>query len=152
MSSNQDPRVDPSASTDQMHPHGPDAGSVVGGDRLPGEPADAGPGALGPEIRGYLIGLALAIVLTVAAFWALHTHLIYGPGIMMAIVVLAVAQMGIHLVFFLHLTTAPDNINNALALTFGVLIVGLIVFGSVWVMAHLNHNMLPARELVQMRG
>ncbi len=143
MSSNQDPYL--------RHPRGPDAGSVVGEDRLPGEPTEAGPGMLGPEIRGYLIGLALAIVLTVASFWALHTNLIYGPGIMMAIVVLAVAQMGIHLVYFLHLTTAPDNMNNALALTFGVLIVGLIVFGSVWVMAHLNHNMMPARELIQMR-
>jgi cytochrome o ubiquinol oxidase subunit IV len=133
------------------HPHGPDAGSVVGEDRLPGEPSEAAPGALAPEIRGYLTGLALAILLTVGSFWALHTHLIYGPGIMMAIVVLAVAQMGIHLVYFLHLTTAPDNINNALALAFGVLIVGLIVFGSVWVMVHLNHNMVPAQQLLQMQ-
>lgn len=87
-----------------VHPH--DAGSVVGEDRLPGEPSEAAPGALAPEIRNYLIGLGLAILLTVGSFWALHTDLIYGPGIMMAIVVLALAQMGIHLVFFLHLTTA----------------------------------------------
>ncbi|HTW73515.1 MAG TPA: cytochrome o ubiquinol oxidase subunit IV [Steroidobacteraceae bacterium] len=137
--------------TSPLHPHTQDAGSVVGGDRLPGEPSEAAPGALAPEIRGYLIGLLLAIGLTVAAFWALHTHLIYGPGIMMAVVVLALAQMGIHLVFFLHLTTAPDNINNALALAFGVLMAGLIVFGSVWVMNHLNHNMLPMQQLLQMQ-
>ena len=147
MSSPQDTWVN----TPPVHPHGPDAGSVVGEDRLPGEPSEAGPRALGPEIRSYLLGLALSILLTVASFWALGTHLIYGPGIMMAIVVLAVAQMGIHLVFFLHLTTAPDNLNNALALAFGVLIVGLIVFGSVWVMNHLNHNMLPALQLMQMQ-
>ena len=131
--------------------HDFDAGSVVGEDRLPGEPSAAAPGALGAEIRGYLIGLALSVLLTIAAFWALHTPLIYGPSIMMAIVVLAVAQMGIHLVFFLHLTTAPDNLNNALALAFGVLIVGLIVFGSVWVMNHLNQNMLPNLQLMQMQ-
>ena len=134
-----------------LHVRPQDAGSAVGEDRLPGEPAEAAPGTLALEIRGYLIGLALAILLTIAAFWALHTHLIYGPGIMMAIVVLAVAQMGIHLVFFLHLTTAPDNINNALALAFGVLMVGLIVFGSVWVMHHLNHNMVPMQQLLQMQ-
>jgi len=52
--------------------------------------------------------------------------------------------MGIHLVFFLHLTTAPDNTNNALALAFGVLIVGLVVFGSVWIMWHLNVNLMAA--------
>jgi cytochrome o ubiquinol oxidase operon protein cyoD len=135
-----------------IHAHGADAGSSVGEDRLPGEPEEGSPGSLGVEIRNYLIGLALAALLTVGSFWALHTHLIYGPGIMMAIVVLAVAQMGIHLVYFLHLTTAPDNMNNALALAFGVLIVGLIVFGSVWVMYHLNHNMMPPLRVMQMQA
>lgn len=132
-----------------IHPHGAGAGSSVGEDRLPGEPEESAPGPLGPEIRDYLIGLTLAAVLTVASFWALHENVIYGPSIMMAIVVLAVAQMGIHLVYFLHLTTAPDNVNNALALAFGVLIAGLIVFGSVWVMFHLNHNMMPPQRLMQ---
>ncbi len=151
MSSTQDPHIDPAISQQLLRSRGADAGSVVGEDRLPGEPPEATPGALGAEIRVYVYGLLLAIALTVAAFWALHTPLIYGPGIMMAIVALAVAQMGIHLVYFLHLTTAPDNINNALALAFGVLMVGLIVFGSVWVMAHLNHNMMPTQQLLQMQ-
>jgi cytochrome o ubiquinol oxidase subunit IV len=130
---------------------GASVGSEVGADRLPGEPAEAGPGVLKAELRSYLLGLALALLLTAASFWALRTHLIYGPGIMMAVVVLAVAQMGIHLVFFLHLTSAPDNINNTLALAFGVLMAGLVVFGSVWVMDHLNHNMLPMQQLIQMQ-
>jgi cytochrome o ubiquinol oxidase operon protein cyoD len=94
-------------------------------------------------VRGYLTGLALAVLLTVAAFWASGTDLIYRPGVPIALVVLAVAQMGIHLVFFLHITTGPDNTNNVLALAFGVLIVFLLVFGTVWVMAHMNQNMMP---------
>ncbi|HEX4157691.1 MAG TPA: cytochrome o ubiquinol oxidase subunit IV [Rhizomicrobium sp.] len=94
------------------------------------------------KVSTYLIGLALAVLLTAASFWAVNTHLIYGPGIPVALATLAVAQMGIHLVFFLHLTTAPDNLNNALALAFGLLIVGLIVFGSVWIMAHMNYNLM----------
>jgi cytochrome o ubiquinol oxidase operon protein cyoD len=57
--------------------------------------------------------------------------------------VLAVAQIGVHLVFFLHLTTAPDNTNNVLALAFGVLIVALIIGGSVWIMSNLNDRMMP---------
>ena len=68
-----------------------------------------------------------------------------------ALLVLAVAQMGIHLVFFLHITTAPDNANNVLALGFGVLIVFLVVFGSLWVMGHLNQNMVPMDQLMQMQ-
>jgi cytochrome o ubiquinol oxidase operon protein cyoD len=94
-------------------------------------------------VRTYLIGLGLAILMTIASFWAAQTHLIYGPGICVAIVVLAIAQMGIHLVFFLHITTAADNTNNVLALAFGILIACLVIFGSLWIMANLNHNMLP---------
>ena len=103
------------------------------------------------QLGTYVIGLALASLLTVASFWIAGTHLIYDPGIPVALATLAVAQMGIHLVFFLHLTTAPDNTNNVLALAFGLLIVGLIVFGSVWIMAHLNHNLMPMQQLMQMQ-
>jgi|SRR5260221_8355646 len=56
-------------------------------------------------------------------------------------------QMGIHLVFFLHVTTGPDNTNNVMALAFGVLIVALVVVGSLLIMADLNDNMMPAAEL-----
>ena len=58
----------------------------------------------------------------------------------MALVVLAIAQMGVHLVFFLHITTAPDNTNNVLALAFGVLIVALVIGGSLWIMDNLNRK------------
>ena len=103
------------------------------------------------RLATYAIGLALAIVLTAASFWVAKTDVIYGPGIPEALATLAVAQMGVHLVFFLHLTTAPDNTNNILALAFGLLIVGLIVFGSVWIMDNLNHNMMPMQQLMQMQ-
>ena len=54
--------------------------------------------------------------------------------------------MGVHLVFFLHITTGPDNTNNVLALAFGVLIVVLVIGGSLWIMANLNENMMPSAE------
>ncbi len=112
------------------------------GDIAPGYESNTREGVR-EAVRGYLTGLALATLLTIASFWvASGTHLIYGPGIPIALVVLAIAQMGIHLVFFLHITTAPDNTNNVLALAFGVLIVFVLVFGTVWVMAHMNQNMM----------
>jgi cytochrome o ubiquinol oxidase operon protein cyoD len=58
----------------------------------------------------------------------------------------AVAQMGVHLVFFLHVTTGPDNTNNVIALAFGVLIVLLVIAGSIWIMGHLDHNMMMDPE------
>jgi cytochrome o ubiquinol oxidase subunit IV len=97
-----------------------------------------------PEgVRNYLIGLFLAAILTVASFWvASGTALLYPPGIPMALAALAVAQMGVHLVFFLHITTGPENLNNSLALAFGALIVGLVIAGSLWIMYHLNTNLM----------
>lgn len=119
-------------------------------DHAPGD-ASGGPGSLAKGLRSYVLGLALAGLLTAASFWVVTTHLIYGPGVPVAVLVLAVAQMGIHLVFFLHITTAPDNTNNVLALAFGTLIVCLVVFGSIWIMANLNHNMMPMNELIRMQ-
>jgi cytochrome o ubiquinol oxidase operon protein cyoD len=120
-----------------------DAGSYVGGDLPPGATPDARAHSLRREVGGYVTGLALAVVLTIASFWVPSTNFIYGPALAVALLVLAVAQMGIHLVFFLHITTDPDNTNNVMALAFGVLIVCLLVFGSIWVMINMNQNMMP---------
>lgn len=102
------------------------------------------------EVFGYFIGFALASLLTAASFYAAYSDFIWQPGIPVALAVLAVAQIGVHLVFFFHLTTAPDNTNNALALAFGVLIVTLVVGGSIWIMNHLNRNMMPDMPAHQM--
>jgi cytochrome o ubiquinol oxidase operon protein cyoD len=100
-------------------------------------------------IQSYSIGLVLAALLTAASFYTVHTPLIWGPGISIMLVVLAVAQMGVHLVFFLHITSDPDNTNNALALAFGVLIVLLVIGGSLWIMANLNDRVMPAGDMMQ---
>lgn len=120
-------------------------------DSSPGDQTEAGE-SVRQGVQGYALGLALAILLTLASFWVARTHIIYGPGVPMALVALAIAQMGIQLVFFLHITTAPDNTNNVLALAFGVLIVFVLVFGTVWVMDHMNHNMMPMERLMKMEG
>jgi cytochrome o ubiquinol oxidase operon protein cyoD len=59
--------------------------------------------------------------------------------------------MGVYLVFFLHVTTGPDNINKVMALAFGVLIVLLLMAGSLWIVANLNHNMMPMDQIMQMQ-
>ncbi|HUO21596.1 MAG TPA: cytochrome o ubiquinol oxidase subunit IV [Caulobacteraceae bacterium] len=102
-------------------------------------------------LRGYLVGLVLAIGLTVASFYVAHSGLVWAPAVATALIVLAIAQMGVHLVFFLHVTTGPDNTNNVLALAYGVLIVFLVLAGSLWIMAHLNHTMPPMGAMMQMQ-
>ena len=120
-------------------------------DRAPGDTAV--PADMQAEPPGFLIyttGLFLAVVLTATSFWVANTSALWGPGVPLGLAVLAIAQMGVHLVFFLHISTGPDNTNNVLALAFGVLIVFLVVVGSLWIMANLNDNMMLSPELMNM--
>ena len=119
-------------------------GDVAPGDEL--EPAD-----IPRAIRGYLIGLALATLLTCVSFYIAGSTLVWQPSIPIALSVLAIAQMGVHVIFFLHITSGPDSINNVMALAFGLLIVMLLVFGSLWIMTHLDHNVMPMERVMQMQ-
>jgi cytochrome o ubiquinol oxidase subunit IV len=128
----------------------PDAGLEWGVDAAPGD-QETGPHATAAGVRNYLIGLVLAAGLTAGSFWAASgTSLLFSPGIPMALAALAVAQMGVHLAFFLHITTGPDNTNNALALAFGALIVGIVIVGTLWIMYHLNTNMMVPSYMMDM--
>ena len=120
------------------------------GDSAPGDERLDGSGVAN-GIFGYLLGLVLATGLTIASFWIVSTHLIWLPGIPAALIALAVAQMGVHLVFFLHITSGPESTNNILALAFGVLIVFLLLVGTLFIMSHLNHAMLPMDQVMSMQ-
>ncbi len=136
-----------------MSPASPDTGAPdapEGRQAAPRRHGDTAPGQQRTEedvrssVRTYLIGFALAALLTAISFAVSATDLVYAPAVPVALIVFGLAQVGVHLVFFLHLTTAPDSINNALALAFGVLIVLLLVGGTLWIMMHMNQNMMPA--------
>ena len=119
-------------------------------DLAPGDER-AGGREIAEGIRGYVLGLALAALITVVAFFVSGTSLVWQPSIPVALIVLAIAQMGVHLVFFLHITTGAESLNNVLALAFGLLIVFLLLVGSLWIMTHLNHNVIPMEQLMQMQ-
>lgn len=103
------------------------------------------------NLQSYLIGFGLALVLTLASFGAALTHWVWGPGLPVLLAVLAIAQMGVHLVFFLHVSSSPDSVNTVLALAFGIFVVGLVVFGSMIIMANLNTQMMPLEDLMRMQ-
>ena len=121
-------------------------------DRAPGDRpiiADSEDGT-SSGVTVYTTGLVLALILTAISFWVANTSLLWPPGVPLGLAVLAIAQMGIHLVFFLHITSGPDNTNNVLALAFGVLIVIIVVVGSLCIMFNLNDNMMPPPELMNL--
>ncbi|WP_426424363.1 cytochrome o ubiquinol oxidase subunit IV [Bradyrhizobium genosp. A] len=115
-------------------------------------PGDEEQHSVGERIVGYVVGLGLALLLTATSFFIAGTDLVWQPSIPVALIVLAIAQMGVHLVFFLHITTGPDNTNNVLALAFGLLVVFLVVGGTVWIMGHLNQNMPPMEQFIRMHS
>ena len=125
-----------------MTEHDPENRNVA-----PGQPHDS----MLSETISYVIGLGLALVLTGVSFWVASTGTLWGPGVATGLVVLAIAQMGVHLVFFLHITSGPDNTNNVLALAFGVLIVFLVMIGTIFIMSHMNANMMPDPSLMNLQ-
>jgi cytochrome o ubiquinol oxidase operon protein cyoD len=132
--------------TEILHPE-----HRAGEDTAPGDERLDGTG-VAQGVRGYVLGLLLAAGLTAASFYLAQSHLVWPGGIPALLTALAIGQMGVHLVFFLHLTTGPDNTNNVLALAFGVLIVAVIIGGSVWIMSVMNHNMAPMAHMAAMGG
>ncbi len=118
------------------------------------EQHDKAPGGGGRGRGGvlmYATGFVFAIVLTLASFWAAGTHSVWQPGVPVLLAALAIGQMGVHVVFFFHISSGPDDTNNFLALAFGVFVVGLVIFGSMLIMSNLNANMMPMDRLMEMQ-
>jgi cytochrome o ubiquinol oxidase operon protein cyoD len=108
-------------------------------------------GSAAQRVLGYLTGLGLAILLTATSFFVAGTDLVWQPhsGGPRGACDRADGRAPRALP---HLTTGPDNTNNVLELAFGVLIVLLVIVGSLWIMANLNHNMMPIDRLMRMQG
>ena len=119
--------------TDVQHGHGDDQGH------------DHDEGASHATLRGYLTGFVLAVILTVIPFWLVMTGG-FEKSSTTAIVVLAFAavQMVVHMIYFLHMDTKSQGGWNMLALIFTVVLVVITLSGSIWIMYHLNHNMMPS--------
>lgn len=94
--------------------------------------------------REYLIGFALSVVLTAAPFWLVMSGVAGDPRVTAALVIaLAFAQIIVHTVFFLHINTQSEGGWTLLVLLFTLVIVAIVISGSLWIMYHLNANMMP---------
>jgi len=95
-------------------------------------------------LRGYLTGFILSVILTVIPFWLVMHDTLPSSG-MTALVILALGavQMVVHMIYFLHMDAQAEGGWNMLALIFTLIIVVIAMAGSLWVMFHLNTNMMP---------
>ena len=93
--------------------------------------------------RSYTIGFALALALSAVPFILVMTAALPAAALLVAIGVFAVAQIGVHLVFFLHLDRSSEQRWNIVVFAYTVVILAILVGASVWIMFHLNYNMMP---------
>jgi cytochrome o ubiquinol oxidase operon protein cyoD len=118
--------------------------------------ADAHAGGHGPSgghhegagahltLRGYLTGFSAAVVLTAIPFWLVMARPFHSSGVTAAVIVsFAAVQIVVHMVYFLHMNSKSEGGWNLLALLFTVMLVVIALSGSLWVMYHLNSNMMP---------
>lgn len=101
---------------------------------------EAGHGSL----RDYLIGFFLSVILTAIPFWLVMTDAIADKqATALVIMAFAAVQIVVHMIYFLHMNTKAENGWTIMALIFTVILVIIALSGSLWVMYHLNHNMMP---------
>ena len=99
-------------------------------------------GAAHGSVKEYIWGLVLSIVLTAVPFAMVMVGGLDSKLVLAVILLCAIAQVFVQLIFFLHMNTSSDQIWNTVSAVFIVLIVAIVVLGSIWIMNHLNHNML----------
>lgn len=98
--------------------------------------------------KGYLTGFALSVLLTALPFWLVMGKVLPSPALTAAAVLLfAAVQVVVHMVYFLHLNAKVEQGWSLLALIFTGVLVVIMLAGSVWVMHHLNTNMMPVHEM-----
>ena len=96
-------------------------------------------------VKGYAIGFLLSVVLTAIPFWLVMNDVL-GNSVLTAIVIMAFAavQIVVHMIYFLHMSSRAEGGWSMMALIFTIIIVVIALSGSLWVMYHLNTNMMPS--------
>lgn len=95
-------------------------------------------------LKGYLTGFVLAVILTAIPFWLVMGEVFSDTRVTaFFIMALAMVQIVVHMIYFLHMNTRSEGGWTMLALIFTLVLVVITLSGSLWVMYHLNTNMMP---------
>ncbi|HSV59459.1 MAG TPA: cytochrome o ubiquinol oxidase subunit IV [Variovorax sp.] len=102
--------------------------------------------------KGYMTGFVLSVILTAIPFWIVMGNVFEKPSTtIMVVLAFAAVQIVVHMVYFLHMDAKSEGGWNMLALVFTAVLVVITLSGSLWVMYHLNHNMMPGMSADEMR-
>lgn len=96
------------------------------------------------SMKDYIIGFVLAVILTAIPFWLVMGHVITDPTtIRFTIVAFAAVQFVVHMVYFLHMNSKSEGGWNMMAMILTIILLFIVLSGSIWVMYHMNANMMP---------
>ena len=100
------------------------------------------------SVKGYVVGFLLAVVLTAIPFWLVMGKVLPTPGLTAAVILgFAAVQIVVHMIYFLHMNAKIEGGWSMLSLIFTAAIVIIMLAGSIWVMYHLNTNMMPVHDM-----
>lgn len=130
------------------HPH-PAHGSD---EHFPGHDSH-GAGEAHGSFRGYMTGFILSVILTAIPFWLVMGEVIEDRQLTGLIIMgFALVQIVVHMIYFLHMNTSSEGGWNMLAMVFTIVLVVITLAGSLWVMYHMNANMMPSMSEHDMRN
>lgn len=94
--------------------------------------------------QSYVTGFVLAVILTAIPFFLVMARPIESAGYTAAIVLFcALLQILVHMVYFLHMTPKAEDGWLLLSTIFTIVLVVITLAGSLWIIFHLNNNMMP---------
>ena len=97
------------------------------------------------SLRSYLTGFGLSVILTAIPFWLVMSGVLGSKVATLAVIMtMAAVQIVVHMVYFLHMNTRSENGWSIMALAFTLILVVIVLLGSLWIIYHLNDNMMPA--------
>jgi cytochrome o ubiquinol oxidase operon protein cyoD len=94
------------------------------------------------NLKSYIIGFILSILLTIVPYVLVVNHILSSDAIIVSIVILAVLQLLVQLIFFLHLSAHPEHRSTLLSFIFTVIVLFILVAGTLWIMYNMNVNMM----------
>jgi cytochrome o ubiquinol oxidase operon protein cyoD len=105
------------------------------------------------SLKSYTIGFVLSVILTAIPFWLVMGNVFANPATTaFTILGFAAVQIVVHMVYFLHMNAKVEGGWSMLAMMFTLILVVIVLAGSIWVMYHMNANMMPSMDAHQMRN
>lgn len=102
-------------------------------------------------VKGYVIGFLLSVVLTAIPFWLVMAKVLPSSSLTAFVILgFAAVQIVVHMVYFLHMNAKIEGGWSMLALIFTIVLVVIMLAGSIWVMFHMNENMMPMHDMRNM--